>query len=132
MVLWYYHILLFIFFLELYKSAESIEENKKLWRAILEQRVVLACFKEGSDEIIGLNFLYVIKENEKGLTHPGKSYPWTQVYGTLYHILNQIDLFNHYKVDKCMTAFGLSILPKYRGHGIAFQMLKARYLLSNI
>jgi GNAT superfamily N-acetyltransferase len=39
---------------------------------------------------------------------------------------HQFDVFEHYNVDKYMTAFGLSVSKLYRRRGIATEILKAR------
>ena len=42
------------------------------------------------------------------------------------YTVKQFDVYAAYKVDKYLTAYGLCVDPKYRGRGIATEMLKAR------
>lgn len=37
----------------------ELEIIKQLWEPIIKQRMVLACYKTGSDEIVGLNMNFV-------------------------------------------------------------------------
>lgn len=41
-------------------------------------------------------------------------------------ISKEFDVYETYKVDQYLTAYGLCVSPKYRGLGIATEMLKAR------
>lgn len=40
--------------------------------------------------------------------------------------MKQADIFGKYSVDKYMSAWGLYVFPKFRGMGIAGEILKAR------
>lgn len=51
---------------------------------------------------------------------------WTAVYDAMDYIGSKFDVFDFYKVDKYMYAYGLSVDPKYRGRGIASKILEAR------
>lgn len=45
---------------------ESAIEIRKLFKIVLQQKMVVACFKEGSDEFVGLNMLAIVtKEDQK-------------------------------------------------------------------
>lgn len=43
---------------------EALEDIKMTWRCILNQKIALVCFKEGSDEIAGINGIYVISKDD--------------------------------------------------------------------
>lgn len=45
---------------------------------------------------------------------------------TVFLTIQAVDIFTKYNVDKYLSAFGLSIAPKYRGRGIAKYILRAR------
>lgn len=45
---------------------------------------------------------------------------------TANYLLDQFDIFEHYEVDRYLSAFGLSVMPWYRGRGIALKLLEAR------
>lgn len=38
----------------------------------------------------------------------------------------QFDIFDHFQVDRYLSAYGLCVDPEYRGRGIATEILKAR------
>lgn len=38
---------------------EAIDDFLMLWRAMIKQNAALICFREGSDEIVGLNMNFV-------------------------------------------------------------------------
>lgn len=48
---------------------------------------------------------------------------------TLTYIINQADVFEHYQVDTCLFALGLSVNSHYRGRGIGTEILRARRAL---
>lgn len=45
---------------------------------------------------------------------------------TVNFISSQVDVFEKFKVDAYLTAYGLSVSRKYRGRGIATEILRAR------
>lgn len=45
---------------------------------------------------------------------------------TDHFILSQVDVFKKFKVDAYLTAYGLSVSRKFRGRGIATEILRAR------
>lgn len=45
-------------------NADSLEDIRRLWRKLLAQNTVLVCFKEGSDEIAGLNMVGVVVKDD--------------------------------------------------------------------
>lgn len=40
------------------------DDYKQFWAPIIEQRIALVCFKEGSDEIIGTNLIFVSTQQD--------------------------------------------------------------------
>ncbi|XP_065079282.1 uncharacterized protein LOC135702184 [Ochlerotatus camptorhynchus] len=109
----------------LYKDADALEEFDQMWQDIARQRMAIVCFREGSDEIVGLNMLTVAaKADAKQCMF--KSTGLQMVYDSYVGLLKQIDLFEKYGVDEYLSAWGLSVAPKYRGRGIATELLRAR------
>jgi hypothetical protein len=47
----------------------SVQEMVEYLRNLLQQKISLVCFKEGSDEIVAVNILGVITEAENNKTH---------------------------------------------------------------
>lgn len=41
------------------KQLNHLEDYRTAWRPMVEQKVPLVCFKEGCDEIVGINMLFV-------------------------------------------------------------------------
>lgn len=56
---------LIIKFLDLANDEVSVKCFEDLWRSLLKQHIALVCFKEGSDEIIGLNLVGIVLKEEK-------------------------------------------------------------------
>lgn len=104
-----------------------MEEIATSWREILEQKLVIVCFREGSDEIVGLNFCHAKTLQDANGKLP-KHFPYTTIADPFYFVFNKVNIFEKYNVDKYLSAFGLSVGRKYRGCGIAANILKARYV----
>lgn len=45
-------------------NRQAIDDFLMLWRAMIKQNAALICFKEGSDEIVGLNMNFVTVKDE--------------------------------------------------------------------
>jgi GNAT superfamily N-acetyltransferase len=98
----------------------------ELWKNVLEQNIVLACFKKNCDEIIGLNMVCVItKEEFKHFKLEIRNdNTWKAVHD---FALSHFDLFKHYNfADKVLIAYGLSVHKNYRRRGLATEILRAR------
>lgn len=44
---------------------EAVGDFLMLWKIMIKQKMALVCFKEGSDEIIGLNMNFVESKDEQ-------------------------------------------------------------------
>ena len=86
----------------------------------------MVCFKENSDEIVGLNFTKVYLKSEQGGALIFKSEGWNAVYGFCAEMIKDFNVYEHYKVESYLGAWGLSIHRDYRGLGIGPEILKAR------
>lgn len=51
---------------------------------------------------------------------------WIDIYAAVEYVSAQFNVFETYKVDKYMTAFGLLVNRDYRGRGIGEHLLRAR------
>ena len=49
------------------KRPEFVADYQRIWRAVMPQRMALACFKEGSDEIVGLDVSFVCHKDDNFL-----------------------------------------------------------------
>lgn len=104
---------------------QSVQEIGDLWRIMVKLRLVLVCFKEGSDEIAGMNMLYIAEKDDKS-EYQCKGSIWRTIYDLVDYTMNKANVFEHYGVDLYLGAMGLSVPPKYRGRGIATEILRAR------
>lgn len=50
----------------------------------------------------------------------------SDIFGVMSHAQQQFNVFQHYKVDEYLIAYGLCVDTDFRGRGIATEMLKAR------
>lgn len=110
----------------------------------------IACFKAGSDEIIGANMLFVLAKdddfNEKIYKQVNVSIRIvvmgikcaifffqfkSQITKTIFDLeficYQDFDVFKFYGVDKILTSFGLSVNRKYRGRSIGDHLLATRF-----
>ncbi|XP_053692411.1 uncharacterized protein LOC128740865 [Sabethes cyaneus] len=104
-------------------SAEKQQSGAvSLWKPILEENMTLVCYKEGSDEIIGANIL-AIRDSENYLITTEER---DVALNIVDYASKQFDYTEHYGVVDRMVAYGLSVGKRYRGRGIATEILKAR------
>lgn len=103
----------------------SVQEIRDVWRELVQHRVALICFREGSDEIAGINMTYVSnKDDKKDYTCNGDR--WRDVLDAVMYFSDRSNVFERYQVDQYLAAMGLSVVPKYRGRGLATEILRAR------
>lgn len=98
----------------------------ELWKNVMEQNVVLACFKKNCSEIIGLNMVCVVTKDEfRDFNLDVRiDNTWKAVHE---FALSRFDLFKRFQfADKILIAYGLSVSKKYRRRGIATEILRAR------
>lgn len=55
------------------KDPKHLEDYKSSWQPMIEQKLPLVCFKAGSDEIVGMNMLFVITKEDTYLENLYKS-----------------------------------------------------------
>ncbi|GAB0087124.1 hypothetical protein DMENIID0001_014010 [Sergentomyia squamirostris] len=112
------------------KSLDLISETNfqggSVWGEILNQRISVACFKEGSDELCGINILEVLEKDAKEPAEEIKNEKVKKLMKAMDFLKAKADPYNHHQVDKYLHAMGLLVLPKYRGVGLSTEILKAR------
>uniref|UniRef100_A0A182PHW7 N-acetyltransferase domain-containing protein n=1 Tax=Anopheles epiroticus TaxID=199890 RepID=A0A182PHW7_9DIPT len=105
----------------------SYEEIVQFWHYILNEKITIVCYKEGSKEIVGANLLSVKMASDKAdLSDLIKSKDMQILVAANEYMTDTVNLFERYGVDKYLTAYGLSVNTRYRGRGIATEILKAR------
>uniref|UniRef100_U5EV53 N-acetyltransferase domain-containing protein n=1 Tax=Corethrella appendiculata TaxID=1370023 RepID=U5EV53_9DIPT len=103
----------------------GIENFKTMWEHFLTKKCVLACYKVGSEEIVGLNFVGIeMQSPEKAKNFKSKNFD--KLVKTMIYCSKQFDMYKNYGIDRYLTACGLSVHPNYRGRGIGEQILRAR------
>ncbi|KAG5684339.1 hypothetical protein PVAND_013574 [Polypedilum vanderplanki] len=111
----------------LLKSQEGIKEHRELWAEMINQKFSIACFKDdGSNELVGVNVLNVCSKDDIEEKLNIKDDAFSDILALLDYTVKQFDVYKEFKVNSYLTAFGLCIIPAYRGKGIATEMLKAR------
>ncbi|XP_055551330.1 uncharacterized protein LOC129733829 [Wyeomyia smithii] len=110
---------------KLAEEQQSVDDIYALWREVVKQRLALVCFREGSDEIVGLNMTYASCKDDKhdSVIHGPR---WRDVHDAVMYMTDRSKVHETYQVDAYLSALGLSVTPKYRGRGIATEILRAR------
>lgn len=103
----------------------SVMEIVDDWMAILKQKISIACYKEDSNEIIGVSFLSVMSEKEFDWKPKG------EIYSELKKVSRFIkdiffNPFEHFKVEQILFAAGHYITENYKESNIESEMIKAR------
>lgn len=97
----------------------------------MAQKLTLVCFREGSDEIVGINILGMALKDEQEDECNVEGIAWKKIYGTELFVFSQFNCFDNYNVDKYICAFGLSVQPKFSGRKIGGDLLRGRIPLGN-
>ncbi|XP_059619200.1 uncharacterized protein LOC132263451 [Phlebotomus argentipes] len=109
------------------KDKESLSEMKEKWVEILPQKLTLVCYKEGTSELCGFNVLEINEEIESQIVKEENKGRGVKDIRAVFNFLKEKgDVYRRYNVDKYLHGRGLFIVPKYRGCGIATELLKAR------
>ncbi|XP_058839033.1 uncharacterized protein LOC131695420 [Topomyia yanbarensis] len=103
----------------------SVDDIRDMWREVVKQRLALVCFREGSDEIVGLNMTFAscVDDRKDYVIHGDR---WRDVHDAVMFFTEQSRVHESFHVDAYLSAMGLSVSPKYRGRGIATEILRAR------
>uniref|UniRef100_T1E2B1 N-acetyltransferase domain-containing protein n=1 Tax=Psorophora albipes TaxID=869069 RepID=T1E2B1_9DIPT len=109
----------------LFQDSVGKQEYDEMWQAVAEQRVAVVCFREGCDDIVGLNMLTVVSKDSLE-QHKFQSTALQTVYDACVALTTQAKMFERYGVDHYLAAWGLSVAPEYRGRGVATELLRAR------
>uniref|UniRef100_A0A1L8DAG3 N-acetyltransferase domain-containing protein n=1 Tax=Nyssomyia neivai TaxID=330878 RepID=A0A1L8DAG3_9DIPT len=100
------------------------ERKMDFWSNVLNKKLSVVCFKEGSDEICGFNILEVIQKEDKPKELPDQKV--LDITKVLNFVKEKSDIFNRYGVEEYLYGVGLLIIPKYRGLGLSTEILRAR------
>ncbi|XP_058115977.1 uncharacterized protein LOC131284423 [Anopheles ziemanni] len=99
-----------------------------IWRKVLERRCAVVCFREGDDrgEIVGINMLNVVSRDDPKSAGQYRSVGLQIVYDCTIHMTERGQLFERFSVDHFLSAWGLSVHPRFSGLGLAKEILRAR------
>ncbi|XP_062534853.1 uncharacterized protein LOC134204038 [Armigeres subalbatus] len=111
---------------QLSQDEQSLAEITFFWRWCFEKRMTIVCYKEGSNEIVGANLLNVKHVDDKEKWDMVQSKKIVDLLLTNEYMTDQFNIFQNYGVDRYLTAYGLAINHRYRGRGIATEILRAR------
>lgn len=114
--------------LNLANDPVGVRELSEVWRKVAHQRCAVVCFREGSDEIVGLNMLTVVSRSDESSSKFESRAARDFVLATLY-MTEKAKLFETHRVDRFLSAWGLSVHPDYRGLGISTEILRVRALV---
>lgn len=81
-----------------YQNDPHIQDDyKRLWEPLVEQRTVLVCFKEGSDEIVGTNVVYIVTAKDNFFKDSRKEVSFLLMFAHIsdefYKIINKFCVF---------------------------------------
>lgn len=102
------------------------------WQAMVDQKLPLVCFKDGSDDIVGMHFIFVCSRKDK-FDEVFMSISRSRITKMVFSIANLLyesfNVYDHYNVEEYLASHGLSVDKKYRGRAIGDEFLKTRKLV---
>lgn len=102
----------------------STAELEEYWKSILDQKISVACFQDGSNEIIGLILLNVTTESEFDFKPNGEA--WSEIRKVSRFIKDIFfNPFENYGVEKILTSGGYYVNQNYQHCGIETELVKA-------
>lgn len=106
-----------------------IADYARLWRGAIAQKTTLVCFRDGYDEIVGLNVLLFNTKNDtftKQIEAQTKTKDFLDIFRVHAICYENFSPYDKYNVDRYIGSVGLSVQPKYRGIALGTRMLEAR------
>lgn len=112
------------------ETEKGIEIVKGYYRNAFEHKVSLICINSKTNEVAGLNALYIASKFDP--QKPASNDPNFKILEEISNFINNsFNVYEHYGVDRVMFAAGLCVDKKYRGRGIATEILKTRSFVLN-
>lgn len=105
------------------------KDLERLWRTSMEQKTTLVCFREGSDEIVGMNMmLFCLKDDPymQQIEKLSESVGFRSICKIIDICYERFSPYEKYNVDRYISSMGLTVLRKYRGIALGTRMLEAR------
>ncbi|XP_069690259.1 arylalkylamine N-acetyltransferase-like 2 isoform X2 [Periplaneta americana] len=111
----------------------SVLEFQTMWRDYMRQRVALVAVVEpettpySGHRVAGCNLLGITCRGDVTDINKYKGVAFRKLIEALDHTTKMAKLFERYGVDYYLCALGLSVAREYRGQGLGFELLKARF-----
>ncbi|XP_069690256.1 arylalkylamine N-acetyltransferase-like 2 [Periplaneta americana] len=111
----------------------SLAEVQGLWREYLRYRISLVALVEPGTtpyighRVVGCNVLGIVSLHDTLDANQFKGEAFRKVFLTTISITLNANLFERYDVDHFLSAAGLCVSREYRGQGLGFELLKARF-----
>uniref|UniRef100_A0A336LWE4 CSON003498 protein n=1 Tax=Culicoides sonorensis TaxID=179676 RepID=A0A336LWE4_CULSO len=106
----------------------AMEDFTEYYTGMINEKMSLVCFKEGSDEIVALNILFGMDVKYE-MAAPVKSEAIKKLQLIIKDVMTTSAPFEPTDDEFVVEAMGLSVARKYRKRGIAVKMLESRILL---
>ncbi|XP_018574986.1 uncharacterized protein LOC108913832 [Anoplophora glabripennis] len=110
------------------EDPQAVQEFADLWRYAFSHKLGIICLTEdenGKIEFVGGN-MTTISEKGDASDLEGKSETYKKVLSAIIYTSKKRDIFSELNINEYLTAFGLYVLPKFRGQGIGTEILRAR------
>ncbi|XP_018574983.1 uncharacterized protein LOC108913830 [Anoplophora glabripennis] len=110
------------------EDPQAVQDFTDLWRYGFSHKLGIICLTEdenGKIEFVGGNMTALSEKGTKGGIED-KCKTYQKVLSVFIYVTKKRDIFNELNINEYLTAFGLFVLPKFRGQGIATEILKAR------
>lgn len=119
--------------LNILEDPVSLKEFHDFWRDMLKQNMALVAFLEDDD---GGTSTRIAGANLTGISYKTDHYSYDMFKGHATRVIVRdileyasyiVNVYEHYGVNKYMTALGLCVDPAFRGQGLGLEILKARF-----
>ncbi|PSN32093.1 hypothetical protein C0J52_23916, partial [Blattella germanica] len=118
----------------------AVKEARAIWMKYLKMNISVVALLEDdeilnpnkSSRIVGFNILGISKKTDPKFTSDMVE---TETTGPVMRFifdfaLKDVDIFEMYGVDEYMSALGLFVHPDFRGQGLAYHLIRARFPLA--
>ncbi|XP_049883929.1 uncharacterized protein LOC126379264 [Pectinophora gossypiella] len=114
-------------YIDINKYPTALAELTKLWWKTMEDNVSLVCVedKEGG-ELVGCNVLTVACRGDDDEAFQTEDKVWAKLFGAVDAVSRGVNIFEKYRVEQYLTAYGLVVDPKWRGLSVGKEILRAR------
>ncbi|XP_035780917.1 uncharacterized protein LOC118460597 [Anopheles albimanus] len=104
----------------------GMRELSNFWCQVLLQHCAVVCLREDTGELVGANILNVVSRTDGKSEQPIHSVGVRRMINSTLYMTEQAELFERYPIECFLSAWGLSVHPRYRGLGLAKEILYAR------